>query len=367
MDSIPTVTVPLDTLEQFCREAAARMGVPPDDAEIFVDVLLSGSLRSLPGQGQGVQQLPTYYERIKTGVVDVDARLRDREPRTAASRSRTHTAASVRWSRRRRWRSPSSSAGEQGIGAVGVRDSTHFGIAAYYAMLALAARFHRPRVQQRRPGDRALGRCPEPVVGTNPWAVAVPAGSEWPVVLDLANSTSGKGMIGWYLRRGPPIPDDWALTADGRTDHRRRGRASAGTLFPLGGAKGYGMAVVVDALDRRADRIGVRPRLLRRRAGRTSDTSCRARHLPLRPGRGLQDADGRPDRPDPLVAAWRPGSTRSLCRASSSTAAPRSAVETGVPIEAGRFDALAALGHELGVPTHARRVVAHERPTEVGK
>src|SRR5256885_2255947 len=73
--SIPTVTVQLDVLGQFCREAAGRMGIPPDSAEIFVDVLLSGSLRSLPGQGQGVQQLPTYDERIRGRVIDVDARL----------------------------------------------------------------------------------------------------------------------------------------------------------------------------------------------------------------------------------------------------------------------------------------------------
>jgi LDH2 family malate/lactate/ureidoglycolate dehydrogenase len=84
-------------------------------------------------------------------------------------------------------------------------------------------------------------------VGTNPWAVAVPTGREWPVVMDLANSTSGKGMIGWYLKEGRSIPNDWALTADGRrTEDPEMGMA--GTLFPLGGPKGYAMAVIVDAL-----------------------------------------------------------------------------------------------------------------------
>src|SRR5262245_66618934 len=73
--SIPTVTVSVGTLEQFCFEAVERMGVPEDDGRILVDVLVSGSLRSLPGQGQGAQQLPVYRERIERGVVDPRARF----------------------------------------------------------------------------------------------------------------------------------------------------------------------------------------------------------------------------------------------------------------------------------------------------
>ncbi len=77
------------------------------------------------------------------------------------------------------------------------------------------------------------------MVGTNPWAVAVPAGTEWPVVLDLANSTSGKGMIGWYLREGRRIPDDWALTAaaHGRpTPSRERRGTCSRSAVPRGTA-----------------------------------------------------------------------------------------------------------------------------------
>ena len=84
-------------------------------------------------------------------------------------------------------------------------------------------------------------------VGTNPWAVAVPTAEPWPIVLDMANSTAGKGMVRWFEQAGLPIPDDWALTVDGQrtTDPAA---AMLGTLFPLGGPKGYAMAVIVDAL-----------------------------------------------------------------------------------------------------------------------
>jgi LDH2 family malate/lactate/ureidoglycolate dehydrogenase len=238
--------------------------------------------------------------------------------------------------------------GEQGIGAVGVRDSTHFGIAAYYAMLALPHDFIGIAFSNAGPEIAPWGGT-QAVVGTNPWAVAVPAGAEWPVVLDIANSTSGKGMIGWHLREGKAIPDDWALTVDGRrtTDPEL---GSAGTLFPLGGAKGYGMAVVVDAL------TGVL-------TGSAFGLACfgaewqNVGHLlialdvsrfgPVAEFKERMDALIGQIRSSPLAddadAIYLPGELE-YRRAEERRA-------DGVPIEAGRFEALVALGAELDVPT----------------
>jgi LDH2 family malate/lactate/ureidoglycolate dehydrogenase len=245
-------------------------------------------------------------------------------------------------------------AGEQGIGAVGVRDSTHFGIAAYYAMLALPYDFIGLAFSNAGPEIAPWGGA-QAVLGTNPWAVAVPAGEDWPVVLDLANSTSGKGMIGWYLREGRPIPDDWALTAAGeRTTDPELG--SAGTLFPLGGPKGYGMAVVVDAL------TGVL-------TGSAFGLACfgaewqNVGHLMV----ALDVSRFGPvsafkERMDTLIGQIR---SSSLAPGADAIHLPgeleyRRAEERrrdGVPIEAGRFEALVALGAELGVPTALDRVV----------
>lgn len=347
MVSIPTVTVQLDTLGRFCREAAERMGVPLDAAEIFVDVLLAGSLRSLPGQGQGVQQLPVYYERIQRGVVDVDAdfELMGRHGGVAlvnAHRGLGSVSATKAMSL------AVELAGEQGIGAVGVRDSTHFGIAAYYAMLALPHDFVGIAFSNAGPEIAPWGGT-QAVVGTNPWAVAVPAGVEWPVVLDIANSTSGKGMIGWHLKEGNAIPDDWALTVDGRrTTDAELG--SAGTLFPLGGAKGYGMAVVVDAL------TGVL-------TGSAFGLACfgaewqNVGHLlialdvsrfgPVAEFKERMDALIGQIRSSPLAdgidAIYLPGELEYRRAEERRT--------TGIPIVADRFDALLALGAELDVPT----------------
>jgi LDH2 family malate/lactate/ureidoglycolate dehydrogenase len=353
VDSIPTVTVQLDTLGRFCREAAEQMLVPPGDAEIFVDVLVSGSLRSVPAQGQGVQQLPTYYERIKAGVIDVDARFEISSRHAAVALADAHRGlGSV--SATKAMALAVELAASQGIGAVGVRDSTHFGIAAYYAMLALPHEFIGIAFSNAGPEIAPWGGT-QAVVGTNPWAVAIPAGTELPVVLDIANSTSGKGMIGWYLREGRSIPDDWALTADGRrTADPELG--SAGTLFPLGGPKGYGMAVVVDAL------TGVL-------TGSAFGLACfgaewqNVGHLliALDVSRFGPVADFK-DRIDTLIGQIRssplaPGTDAIYLPGELEHRRAEERRRSGVPIEAGRFDALVALGNELGVSTSLEGVL----------
>ena len=350
MVSVPTVTVPLEVLERFCREATGLMGVRADDAEILVDVLLSGSLRSLPGQGQGIQQLPIYYERIRNGVVDVGAVFEVVRRHGAVALADAHRGlGSV--AATRGMTLALEIASEQGTGVVGVRDSTHFGIAAYYAMLALPHDFIGIAFSNAGPEIAPWGGS-RATVGTNPWAVAVPAGKEPPVVLDMANSTSGKGMIGWYLREGRAIPDDWALTIDGRrTADPEEGMA--GTLFPLGGAKGYGMAVVVDAL------TGVL-------TGSAFGLTCfgaewqNVGHLlialdvsrfgPVAEFKARMDALIAEIRSSPLAegaeAIYLPGeleTRRSDERRSQ-----------GVPIEVERFEALAALGEELGISVGLR-------------
>jgi LDH2 family malate/lactate/ureidoglycolate dehydrogenase len=323
------------------------MGFRDDDAGIFADVLIHGSLRSLSGQGQGVQQLPVYWQRIKKGVVDVDAELAivSRDGAVALIDANAGPGSVVAT---RAMGIAIELAAEHGIGAVGVRNSTHFGIAAYYAMLALPHGCIGLAFSNAGPEIAPWGGT-RATVGTNPWAVALPAGEERPVVLDMANSTSGKGMIGWFLREGRSIPLDWALTAEGRRTEDPE-QAMEGTLFPLGGAKGYAMAVVVDAL------TGVL-------TGSAFGLSCFAdekqdvghllvaidvaRFRALEEFRASMDAFIREIKSSPLApdadAIYLPGELEYLREEERR--------EHGVPLERSRYEALCTLGAELGVPT----------------
>jgi LDH2 family malate/lactate/ureidoglycolate dehydrogenase len=237
---------------------------------------------------------------------------------------------------------------EAGTGMVGVRHSTHFGIAAYYAMLALTHDCIGLAFSNAGPEIAPWGGT-RATVGTNPWAAAVPAGEEWPVVLDMANSTAGKGMIGWYLRQGRSIPSDWALTADGRRT-QDAGEGMEGTLFPLGGAKGYAMAVIVDAITGvltgsafgltcfGADRQDV---------GHLMIAVDISRFMPVGQFKTRMDAFIREIRSSPLgpdvETIYLPGELEFLREEERR--------RDGVPIENGKLEGLQQLGAELQVPT----------------
>jgi LDH2 family malate/lactate/ureidoglycolate dehydrogenase len=84
-------------------------------------------------------------------------------------------------------------------------------------------------------------------VGTNPWGIAAPTNLGFPVVMDIALTTAGKGMMQWQARQGQPMPLDWALTPDGQeTDDPTA--AMAGALLGIGQYKGYGLAFMTDVL-----------------------------------------------------------------------------------------------------------------------
>lgn len=239
------VLVPLDRLWQFCETAAKTAGFSEPDAHDLTAALVGASLRSLPGQGQGVQSLPKYIGRVRDGLINADVQITEIGGRGAtrvldARRAHGGVAAT------RAMRLAIDLADDYGIGAVGVRDSTHLGAAGYFAELATEHGCIGLVFTNAGPEIAPWGAT-EAVVGTNPWAVAAPSRQGWPVVLDMANSTAGMGMVRWNQLVGSPIPEDWALTVDGKrtTDPVA---ALAGTLFPLGGPKGYAMAVMVDIL-----------------------------------------------------------------------------------------------------------------------
>jgi len=343
---VPTILVPYPVLEQFCREAMPRMGLNQEETAIWADVLLQGALRSVPGQGQGAQRLAEYYGRIKRGemALGVDLEVVSRGPAVILTDAHNGLGAVMA---ARAMDLAIATAAEQGIGAVSVRHSTHFGIAAYYAMQALPHHYIGIVFSNAGPEIAPWGGT-RAAVGTNPWSVAIPAGTERPVVLDMANSTSGKGMIGWFLREGRRIPRDWALTANGEpTEDPEEGMR--GTLFPLGGAKGFGLAVVVDALtgvlsgsgfglapfaDPRAQDVGYLLLAL--------DVS---RFMPVMSFEARMDAFIQEIRSSPLA----PGAEAIYLPGELEYRREEQRRREGVPIEMGRHGSLIALAEELGM------------------
>ena len=147
---------------------------------------------------------------------------------------------------------------ELGVGFVTVRNSSHYGIAGYYATMALEHDCIGLSMTNSSPlVVPTFGRVAK--LGTNPIAVAAPSGNEYPYVLDMATSTVPAGKIEVYDRRGEPLPEGWVIdeagepVTDAAKSIERRRRGAGGGLLPLGGAgeslsghKGYGLALWVE-------------------------------------------------------------------------------------------------------------------------
>jgi LDH2 family malate/lactate/ureidoglycolate dehydrogenase len=133
-----------------------------------------------------------------------------------------------------------------GVGCVGVRHSTHFGMAAFYAREAIARgkiAIVLSNASQTMPPPGGI----RPFIGTNPLCIAMPTPLPAPFMLDMATSVVARGRIMVAAVRGEPIPEGWATDAEGRptTDAQA---ALGGLLLPIGGAKGFMISMAIDIL-----------------------------------------------------------------------------------------------------------------------
>jgi LDH2 family malate/lactate/ureidoglycolate dehydrogenase len=133
-----------------------------------------------------------------------------------------------------------------GVGIVGVRNSNHFGAAAYFSMLAAEKNMIGFAFTNASPRIPAWGGK-EAVLGNNPFSFAIPTNKGYPLVLDISNSVVAAGKIRTAALRGEKIPEGWAMDKDGNMTQNPE-EALKGLLFPIGGHKGYGITLVMDIL-----------------------------------------------------------------------------------------------------------------------
>lgn len=245
MPQIAMTRVDRAALREFVAEGFRKLGLSDEDAGIFADALMFSELRFHPGQGQGVGRLLRYRERIGSGAVDPRAPFSVVKDGPALALVDAHNGiGTVAAAKAMRLAIGKAKAG--GIGTVIVRNSTHYGSSAVHACQALDHGCIGIAYTNAGPEMAPWGGR-DPVTGTNPWAIAAPSDRGFPVVLDIALTTAGKGMMRWLSREGKPMPRDWALTPEGlETDDPDA--AMAGALLGIGGHKGYGLAFMTEAL-----------------------------------------------------------------------------------------------------------------------
>ena len=245
MAEVPVNLYPEPVLRQFVSDFLLAIGAPEEEAEIVADGLVTASLWWHPGKGQGLEKLFRYHRRVRNRGIVPGARMT--WVREGGSYALLDAAKGFGYvAAHRAMKRAVEMARQHGIAMVGVRQSNHFGIAGYHALQAAEAGLIGWALTNAGAEMAPTGSA-RAVLGTNPWGIAIPRRSGFPILLDTALTQSGKGMIRWHQREGLPIPDTWALTPDGRrtTDPAP---AMDGALLPMGEHKGYGLSLVTDVL-----------------------------------------------------------------------------------------------------------------------
>jgi L-2-hydroxycarboxylate dehydrogenase (NAD+) len=137
---------------------------------------------------------------------------------------------------------------ETGVAWVGVRRSNHAGAASTYAAIPLVHGMVGIYGAVSGSNFMAPWGGAEPLLGTNPIAVAIPAGREAPVVLDIATSVASNGAIRSYALEGKPMPEGWVISREDGTPITDGKRLDKGMFVPIGGYKGSGLSLVLGLL-----------------------------------------------------------------------------------------------------------------------
>jgi L-2-hydroxycarboxylate dehydrogenase (NAD+) len=244
-------------IEDFLVSAFIKIGVPKTDALICADVLMESDRRGI--ESHGVNRFkPIYIDRIKAGiqkpVTEVEVL---RETKTTAVFDANDGMGMV--ASHKAMASAIEKAKTYGMGMVAVRNSTHYGIAGYYATMATKAGMIGITGTNARPSIAPTFGV-ENMLGTNPLTIGLPTDEEFPFVLDCATSITQRGKIEYFAKEGKPTPEGMVVGRDGlpKTDSAQilkdlvNGQAALAPLGGIGeelaGYKGYGYATVVEIL-----------------------------------------------------------------------------------------------------------------------
>ncbi len=234
------VYVAKDVLLDYCTKIFCAAGMEPEDAVVVADNLVFADLRGM--DSHGVMRVPAYTKRLRDGgtLPKSDIEIVRQSPTTAVVDGHNGMGQVVS---KFCMELAIDKADKAGVAFVAARGSNHFGMASYFSQMAL--KHDMIGMVCTSPAAHLLAPTGgiDPILDNNPFSFAIPAGEQFPVVLDMATSVVSRGKIASAKKRGDRIPWDWAMTIDGEpTDDPDL--AFDGILLPVGGYKGYGLTVI---------------------------------------------------------------------------------------------------------------------------
>lgn len=243
-------------LRAYMERVFEAEGFAADDAARISDVLMQADLFGI--ESHGAQRMMYYHQNIASGSVNVDAKIETIRETPVSALIDGHFAMGQLCGVRA-METAIQKAKKTGVGIVCVRNSSHYGIAGYYPLIAAKEGLCAFSMTNTGPiMVPTFGR--EMMLGTNPIAFCMPA-DPIPFWFDASTTVVTLGKVEVHAKREKPMPEGWTIDSEGRiaTDAGKINRAilagDMGGILPLGGAgethsghKGYGLAIMVEAL-----------------------------------------------------------------------------------------------------------------------
>ena len=358
--TIRAMRLPASSLKAFTAKALESVGIAAADAQTIAALMVEADLQG--ADGHGIFRLPQYIRRIQAGGVNTRPNIRVERSRAASAlvngdNGMGHLvmkfAAELAIEKAR----------SAGSAWVGVRWSNHAGPASLYAKMPMRAGMIGMYFAVGNANHLPPWGGVEMLLSTNPIAVAIPAGEEPPIVLDMATTVAAFGKVKTRAQRGEAMPEGWMVDREGKplTDPKR---LHEGFLLPLGGHeagyKGYGMALVFGILAGTLNRAAMGREVIDFNADDDSETNTGhfiialdvARFLPLadytaevdRHVRELKESKRLPG----VDEIRMPGERRRACR--------EERLRDGVPLAPPLVAQLDTLAAQLGIAPLVQRV-----------
>lgn len=235
--------IDLATYRRALADLIAGAGVDPVQAETLADNLAWCDMAGR--RNHGIERLPIMIERVKTGAIKCpcEPRIEQKAPAIAmvdADGGFGHHAGRIAMDR------ACAIAQEQGLGAVGVRNSNFYGAGAYYAQLAAQRGMIGIALSNSFPKVAAHGGT-SPKLGTNPLSFAAPRDARRSIIVDMSTAALAGSSVREAISKGTQLAPGLAIDADG-APVLDPASAAAATLLPAAGAKGFGLAIMVEIL-----------------------------------------------------------------------------------------------------------------------
>ena len=231
-----------DELMRIVTGIFVGYGIPKPDASRVAECLVEADLRGVHSHGVG--RVPIYTRRLRDKLVNPTPSIAV----TDATPVAVHVDGDNGMGFIVGTKAMSEAVGRahtHGVGMAWASRSNHFGMAANYLLQATKSGMAAMVLTNASPAMPIWGGR-APFLGTNPFAMAVPGG-QTPLLLDMATSVTARGKIRRAAQLGEDIPAGWALDDKGRPTTNAEA-AYRGVVLPLGGPKGSGLALMIDAV-----------------------------------------------------------------------------------------------------------------------